>query len=249
MTSKEKTLAYRYRFRFANGVEKQFSINLNYKTLELIKPKNEIPPEWTKMKHFMCPNCPLDEKKHKYCPAAVNITSIIEEFKDSISYEMVDIFIETETRSFSKHTSLQEAINSLIGICMVSSGCPVLELLKPMVNIHLPFSTLQERKYRVLTMYLLAQYFIKKRGGKPDWDFKHLVDIFEDIRIVNKNFCDKLSEIRIKDATLNALITLDAFAFHTSFYISENMLHVLEHPFDAYFRKYERRRKRRSKKK
>lgn len=247
MTVRKKTIAYRYRFKFANGVEKQFNINLDYKTLKLIEPKDKIHPEWAQLRDFRCPNCSLDEKKYRYCPVAVNIASVVENFKDSISYEMIDVFIESETRSFSKHTTLQEAISSLIGICMTSSGCPVLELLKPMVNIHLPFSTLQERRYRVLTMYLLAQYFIRKWGGKPDWDFKYLVDIFEDIRIVNKNFCDKLSRIRVKDATLNALISLDAFAFYTSLHISENMLNVLEHSFDAYLSKHERRRKKRRK--
>lgn len=245
--AKKKTINYNYKFKFTNGVEKQFNVKLDYSSLELIKPKDKVHPEWTLLKSFRCPNCSLDEKKYRYCPVAVNIASIIEDFKDSISYEMVDVLIETETRNFLKRTSMQEAINSLIGIHMVSSGCPVLELLKPMINIHLPFSTLKERKYRVLTMYLLAQYFIKKWGGKPDWDFKHLVDIFEDVRIVNKNFCSKLTEIKIKDATINALIALDAFAFYTSLHISENMLNVLEHSFDAYLAKYERRCKKRKK--
>ncbi len=243
MKPKKEPVVYRYEFKFANGVVKEFVVKLDNETLNLIDVENKIYSEWTKLEHFRCPNCSLDKEKYEYCPVAVNLNNIIEYFKDSLSCEMVDVVIESAGRSFSKHTSIQEGLNSIIGVCMVTSGCPVLEKLKPMICVRVPFSTLWERKYRVLTMYLLAQYFIQKRGGEPDWEFKNLIDIFEDVRIVNKNFCKKLSKVTAKDAAVNALISLDSFAFYTSFHISENMLNVLEYSFDAYLDKHERRSK------
>ncbi len=233
-------IEYRYNFRFINGDEKKFLIRLDNESLDLMdddeESKDKIYPKWAKLKNFMCPNCTLNKKVHKYCPVAVSIDNIIEDFSEYFSYEMVDVVIETEARSYFKYTSLHEAINSLIGVFMVASGCPVLEKLKPMIRVHLPFSTLRERKYRVLTMYLFAQYFLYKRGETPDWDFENLVAIFKEVRIVNKNFCNKLSEIKVKDATINALISLDSFAYYTSFFITENMLSALEPSFNGYIK-------------
>lgn len=248
MSKKKKQkeiITYKYRFRFADKSEKRFIVKLDNETLNLMNKKFKRYPAWARLENFKCSICPLDSNKVKFCPVVVHLAGIIEQFRDSISYEMVDVEIKSGTRTYIKHTSLQEGINSLIGIFMVTSGCPVLEMLKPMVRIHLPFSTLKERKYRVLTMYLLSQFFINKWGGKPDWDFKELVDIFNDVRIINKNFCKKLSEISVKDATINALVSLDAFAFYTTFHIIENMLNVLEPSFYAYLSKYERRKRRR----
>ena len=118
---------------------------------------------------------------------------------------------------------------------MVTSGCPIMEKLKPMVRYHLPFATLRETQYRVMSMYLLAQYFLYKRGMEPDWDLTNLVKIYDDIRIVNKNFSQRLAHIKVEDATLNALVKLDMFAQHISFSIDRNVLDEMECLFNAYF--------------
>ena len=74
---------------------------------------------------------------------------IIHSFKDSISYEEVEVFITTKARTYMKRTTLQKGLSSLLGIYMVTSGCPTMEKLKPMVRYHLPFATEEETKYRV----------------------------------------------------------------------------------------------------
>jgi hypothetical protein len=222
MSLEKDRITYLYRFKFVDGSEKEFVVKLDSETLNIITENNSDFPEWAKLENFKCPVCSLDPKVNEYCPVAANLSNVIEGFKDSRSYETANVIVETDERNFSKHTSLQEGINSLIGIYMVRN--------------HLPFSTLEERRYRVLSMYLLAQFLLKKKGGYPDWDFKDLIDIFENVRVVNKNFCEKLSKLSDKDATINALITLDSFAFYTSFHISRDMLNVLEPSFDGYLR-------------
>ena len=67
-----------------------------------------------------------------------------------------------------------------------------------------------------MSMYLLAQYFLYRRGKTPDWELKNLVKTYDDIQIVNKSFFQRLSQIKTKDAMLNALIKLDIFAKHIS---------------------------------
>lgn len=229
-------IEFRYKFKFNNGTKKEFNIKLDRTTLNLIcKKKNEY-PKWTELIYFKCLNCPLDENQIKYCPVVINLFDIIDFFKNSISYEEVYVTIESEDRKYAKQTSLQEGLNSLVGIYMVTSGCPILEKLKPLVRVHLPFSTIEETSFRIISMYLLAQYFVKRTGGEPDWELKKLVDNYNDIRIVNKNFCNKLSDIKIEDATINALVTLDCFAFSISHVIDENKLDRMRILFDAYLK-------------
>ena len=118
---------------------------------------------------------------------------------------------------------------------MATSGCPIMKKLKPMVFSHLPFATLKETQYRVLSMYLLAQYFVYRRGGEPDWPLSKLANLYDDIQIVNKSFFRRLAHVKIKDAALNALIKLDIFAKYVSVSINRDVLDEMESLFQAYF--------------
>lgn len=227
-------ITYHYKFTFENGLEKEFNIKLDKKTLNLILTEKKAPPKWAELKYFKCPNCSLNGDQHKFCPIAVNLSELIDFFSDSISYEEVDVLIDTEERKYIKHTPLQKALSSLIGIYMVTSGCQIMEKLKPMVRYHLPFATVEETEYRVLSMYLLAQYFLYKSGKEPDWEMKNLVKIYKDIRVVNENFCKKLSDIGVEDASINALVNLDVFADFVSFSINQDELDNIELLFNAY---------------
>lgn len=228
-------ITFNYTFKFPGGLEKEFDVKLDNKTLNLIQTKKESYPEWTELKYLKCPNCPLHDDLHAFCPVAVNLVDLVDFFQAAISYEEVDLLIETKERGYIKHTTLQQAISSMIGIYMVTSGCPIMEKLKPMVRYHLPFATPGETQYRVISMYLVAQYFLYKRGKEPDWHLRNLVKIYDDIRIVNKSFFQRLAHIKIQDATLNALVKLDMFAQHVSFSIDRNVLDEMEYLFNAYF--------------
>jgi len=230
------TITFNYKFTFGSGLEKEFNLALDSKTLNLIpKTKKESYPQWTELPYCKCPNCPLHEDRHPFCPIAINLVDVVDFFRAAISYEEVDLLIEQEARGYVKHTTLQQGINSLIGIYMVTSGCPVMEKLKPMVRYHLPFATMRETQYRVMSMYLLAQYFSYRRGKQADWELKNLVKIYDDVQIVNKSFFQRLAHIKIKDATLNAVVKLDMFAKHISVLINRGALDEMECLFNAYF--------------
>jgi hypothetical protein len=235
MDSSNKIITFNYKFRFENGPEKEFNVELDEKTLNLIHTKKESYPEWTALNYLKCPNCPLREDQHERCPVAASLVDLVDFFRTAISYEDVVVLIETEARGYIKHAPLPQGINSLIGIYMVTAGCPIMEKLKPMVRYHLPFATLRETQYRVISMYLLAQYFLYKRGKEPDWDLTDLVKIYDDIRIVNKKFFLRLADLDIEDATLNALVKLDLFAQHVSISVDRDVLDEIENLFSAYF--------------
>lgn len=231
----DKAVSLQYRFIFGAGLARKIDVRLDNKTLNLIKAKMASYPEWAKLKFIRCPNCTLDEEQHAFCPIAVNLVGLVDIFRDMISYKEVDLIIQSEERRYAKRTTLQQGISSLVGIYMVTSGCPIMEKLKPMVRHHLPFATLKETQYRAVSMYLLAQYFLYRRGKKPDWDLKNLVKIYDDIQIVNKHFARRLSRIKIKDATLNALVKLDMFAKYVSVSVNRDVLDEMEGLFSAYF--------------
>ncbi len=231
----DKTITYHYRFTLGDGIEREFDIKLDNKTLNLIPTEKKVHPKWTELRYRKCPNCTLNEAQHKFCPIAANLVDLVDFFSSSISYEEVDIVIETQERKYMKRTTLQRGLSSLIGIYMVTSGCPIMEKLKPMVRYHLPFATLAETRYRVLSMYILAQYFLHRRGKRPDWELKKLAKIYEDIGIVNRNFSNRLSGIEVEDASINALVHLDAFRDSVTLLLSENMLDEIELLFKAYF--------------
>jgi hypothetical protein len=227
-------LTFRYRLRFEDGTERTLAIQLDRRTLEQQPPSRASLPDWTALSHHKCSHCPLPEAAGARCPAAVSLVEVADFFGRKLSFEEVEVTIESEARTYAKRTSLQQAVSSLIGLLMVTSGCPVMGRLKPMVRFHLPFATDEETKYRVLSMYLLAQFFIEKRGGPPDWKLQRLTRLYEDIRLVNHHFAKRLSDASHGDAPINALVILDVFADSITFSVDERMLEDLELLFASY---------------
>lgn len=231
---KEKIIRIHYEFNLKNGIQKQFSLNLVSPTLAL-ESRPKLPyPAWTVLTYHQCFNCPLYPEQHPHCPVAVNLAEVIEFFKDFLSFEQAEVRIHTETREYYTRTPLQEGLRSLIGLIMVTSGCPILNKLRPMAYTHLPFSSLEETKYRAISMYLLAQYFLYREEKKPDWEIKNLARIYEDIIKVNQDFFRRLASIGPKDASLNALASLSCFASVLSFSIKDDYLEDLKALFTVY---------------
>jgi len=134
-----ETIRFLYTFEFPDGTEKEFEVLLNAKTLELVTKKDLPKPAWTKLKYKQCEQCPLGDE-HEYCPVAVNLSALVESFKDSVSFESTNVRVQTNERIYEKKTSLQKGLSSIIGMYMVTSDCPVMDKLRPMVRFHLPFA-------------------------------------------------------------------------------------------------------------
>lgn len=227
-------LIYTYIFNLGNGKEKEFRVRLDSETLNCIQPKETVNPEWTRLEYAKCRNCPLTSSQNEFCPIAVNLVGPITFFKDSISYEKADVLVKTKERDIFAKTTIQKGLSCLIGIYMTTSGCPIMEKLKPMVYQHLPFASPEETIYRATSMYLLGQYFLNKEGKTPDWELKGLVKIYEEIRIVNQDICKRLRDAANEDASVNAVIILNVFADMLPFSI-ERGLNKLKHLFSPYF--------------
>jgi hypothetical protein len=211
---REITLAYT--FTLGSGSVRRFEVRLDYETLGMIRPGGRELPVWTELSFCKCPNCPLDEATHPRCPIAANLVDVVETFKDSLSYEEADVSVEAHGRTYVKRTSLQQGVSSLIGIFMVTSGCPILNRLRPMVDTHLPFMNADESTYRMISTYLTAQFF-RHRAGKPaDWEMKGLLRFLSECRETNAAFCQRLQVLGVRDASINAMSILNALGEITS---------------------------------
>jgi hypothetical protein len=229
----EKDFNFVYVFRFDNQNVKTFKFALEKETLRFASEKNPTPAEWTKLSHCKCENCSLDESLNKHCPIALNLSGIVYEFKNLFSYEKVTVSVITEPRTYSKDTTVQEGLSSMLGIVMATSGCPVMEHFKPMARFHLPFGTLEETTYRMISSYLVAQYLLMKNKMNADWNLDSLSKIYAEVGKVNRGFAQRLRDAAKKDADVNALVNLDCFATMVPIVADESLKEI-----SAYFSAY-----------
>ena len=227
----DKPITYTYTFIFPDGEKKSITTALDRKALAFTLPERSSYPEWTALSHGKCSNCPLSDADSPRCPAAVSLVEIVETFGSSISHDEVVTRVETEDRVYEHKGPIQKAISGLIGLRMATSGCPILRKLRPMTRHHLPFSSLYETRFRIMSMYLLAQYMRAKRGETPDWLMKDLAQSYKDIQTVNQDFTRRLLPAAKGDASVNAIVILNAFADAIEFSISGEMLGELEQVF------------------
>ncbi len=120
--------------------------------------------------------------------------------------------VAVEERIYAKDTTVQQGLTPLLGILMTTSGCPVMEQLKPMVRFHLPFASLTETIFRMSTMFLMAQFLRALEGKSAVWSLDGLTKVYTEVGKVNRDFALRLRVAAKKDANVNALVNLDCFA-------------------------------------
>ncbi len=224
-----------YRFFLSNGECLQFDLELSTPGLTLANHRQDDLPAWTALDHEKCPHCPLNAASSPRCPLAANLVEVVDTFKDGVATDEVEIVIRTHNRSYGHRAPLAQGLSSMIGLIMVTSGCPYLDRLRPMAHTHLPFASKQETIARAISTYLLAQFFVNRRGGQPDWQLRNLVRIYDDINVVNEHISRRLSQVTTRDASLNALTKLDCFASITAISVESDSLEEIEEMFTAYF--------------
>ena len=216
-------LFFQYIFSFEDGQEHLFSANLDPETLMYIPQRPLHGDDWTRLEQNQCENCSLDAKSHPDCLVALTIKDLITAFADTFSYKTAEITVHTNERSYFKKTTMQKGIASLMGILMVSSGCPVMAKLRPMVRFHLPFASILETTFRTTSTYLLGQFFRKDTEKPPDFSFEGLLETYKDVNRVNQTIAKRIRSIAAEDATENALIILDILALDVALSIEDKI--------------------------
>ena len=219
----EKPIDIRYHFITEDDHHFDYTLQLDPVTLAHRNPPPAFPPEWAKMIDGKCSPCTLDHGFAPYCPAALSIVEVVESCGDLLSYTEVDVTVEVGGRTISKHTTVQKAISSLLGVHIATSGCPSMTLFKPMARFHQPFATQEETLFRVASSYMLAQYYIHKDGQEHDMNFDGLFEAYEKVHEVNMHLAEMMRDVSNGDANINALVLLDVFAVTFPFALQDKL--------------------------
>lgn len=192
----------RYSFKLAKTRKVVFDVA----TQPLELNQDEAHPEWAKLGFEQCACCPLKDKNCQYCPAATRMNEVMEAFAGDDSTESVEVTVKTAERSYFEECDLQVGINSLLGLMLATSGCPVLKPLGAMASFHIPFCTTRETLHRTVGSYLIKQYFKQLEGEEPDWEMKELKELYDKLEGLNRDFSKRIQKSSCSDAVSNAVI-------------------------------------------
>jgi len=173
-------------------------------------------PKWVGLEERKCTHCPLNTKDTPYCPVAIAISGVLDFTRGLPAHQDVDIEVLENERTTKMQSTLQDALSSLLGLVIATSGCPYTEYFKPMARFHLPLATYEETVYRAASMYLMSQYYVMKKGERPDFELNGLKKIYNNLHIINQHMASRLkkevSHRDTSDATFNAMVILDSYA-------------------------------------
>ena len=219
----DQALDISYRFIFPNGREELIEVKIDKQSMESLPETSGTPPDWCRLDFHQCPNCPLRTPDLIYCPLATRLVKLTAACQNVLSYDEVKMEVTTPERMVTKNTTAQRGVSSLMGLVMATSGCPHMSFLKPMARYHLPFATQEETIFRVVSTYLLEQYFRHKQSLDTDLELEHLKQIYSEIRIINMAMTSRLRSIGIQDSALNAVVLLDIFAKMLPYSIEDSL--------------------------
>jgi hypothetical protein len=231
----EEHTRFNYKFELSNGEEIRFELDLDEDLSIVNYPAESLPP-WVRLGYQQCPNCPLNPEETPQCPVAVNLVPVFEKFRNIVSHQQATITIDTDDRTYKRTDDVQRGLSSLMGVLMASSGCPILDKLRPMVRTHLPFSSLRETIYRAVSMYILAQHFRERKNLEAEYSLDGLKKIYDEITQVNYALSGRVRSYYSSDANINALIILNCMAEYTTITLEDDLLDEIERLFSAYYR-------------
>ena len=203
-----EALTITYRFDLPDGSAKTLEFAFDAVDFKMLKAPPDPPPFWTELAFSRCANCPLDEKLNPHCPAALQIASTLEPLNALVSFDSVGVTVTQAERTAYAQTSAQQAMSSVIGLVMATSGCPWTDHLRPMARFHLPFASEAETVYRSIGMFLLARAIA---GSDESQGFAALEALYENLHVVNRDMSRRLGAAARTDPARNAMALLDAY--------------------------------------
>lgn len=212
--------AFSYVFKFADG--RELKLDLRFDADMRLEQRAE--EAWTSLEFHRCANCPLPSDAG-HCPFAAGLAPFLGGFDGLDSFARVQVMVRSAQRVVVAERAVQHGLASLIGLIGATSGCPRLEFFRPMARFHLPFSSEEETLVRAFSMHLLEDLI---NGRPPTLD--DLVADYEGAALVNRSMADRVRAAFQRDAVVNALVTLDAYAQAVP-YVIEDRLEELAHIF------------------
>ena len=203
-----RPLRIRYRFDLPDGSQKRLDLTFNAADFRLANAAPADPPFWTELKFCQCANCPLNTAEHPHCPAALHMAPAVESLKALVSFDTVGVTVIQAERTIHAEISAQQAMSSVLGLVMATSGCPWTDRLRPMARFHLPFASEAETVYRSVCMFLLARELVGAGGASG---FAALEKLYENLHVVNRDMSRRLGAATRTDPARNAIALLDSY--------------------------------------
>jgi hypothetical protein len=194
-------------YRITLDDEHAFNYKVQIERDVLVTDRGGMAADWVRLEYHKCTNCPLNSSEHATCPAAVDLKTVVEDFKGLPAFRKAWCHVRTEEREYSKLVNLEVALRSLLGVIMATSGCPVLNRLKPMARSHLPFASDSEFVLRTVSMYVLRELFKHREGRAADWDLTALTQDFSQLQLVNQALWHRIHDVCAGDTNLKAFLS------------------------------------------
>jgi hypothetical protein len=201
-------LQIRYSFDLPDGSKKQVDLHFAAADFRLTNAGPANPPFWTELKFSQCANCPLSSAEHTHCPAALHMAPAVESLKELVSFDAVGVTVTQAERTVQAQSTAQQALSSVLGLIMATSGCPWTDRLRPMARFHLPFASEAETVYRSVCMFLLARELL---GSGAAQGFAPLQALYENLHVVNRDMSRRLGAATRTDPARNAMALLDTY--------------------------------------
>lgn len=223
-------LRIRYGFDLPDGSKKQIDLSFDPVNFRLTNDVPAQPPFWTELKFSQCANCPLNADQHPHCPSALHMAPAVESLKELVSFDAVNVTVTQVERTVHAETTAQQALSSVLGLIMATSGCPWTDRLRPMARFHLPFASELETVFRSVCMFLLAR---ELAGAGGTHGFAPLKELYDNLHVVNRDMSRRLGAATRTDPARNAMALLDSYTTLLPAAL-ESSLQDLEPLFDAW---------------
>src|SRR5574344_2839750 len=99
-------------YRITLDDEHAFNYKVQIERGVLATDRGSAASDWTRLDYHKCTNCPLKSSEHASCPAAVDLQSVVEDFKGLPAFRKAWTHVRTDEREYSKLVNLEVAMRS-----------------------------------------------------------------------------------------------------------------------------------------
>jgi len=223
MPDPNQNSALTYRVKINQGQYLEYVFTENEDGIKLVKPENQVTQKWMALEHNQCENCPLNSKSHPLCPIAENLSVLLSDWQNIISFDETTLEVNTKQRTIIATTTAQKVLSSLLGLIIATSDCPHTQFFRPMAQFHLPLASPEETSFRAISTHLITQFFRQQNGQKVNFDLQGLTDVYNNMHTVNICLKKRIESAVENDAALNAVVLLDIFAITLPNYLDDEL--------------------------
>lgn len=206
----EPSYSIGYRLELDDGRVIEYSLEISENTLLSQVDISQPPPEWARLENGQCDKCQYGGGE--YCPIAVRLAEPLKLFNGLSSHMRCLTTVTTRERNYVKRCDVQDALRSLFGLLMATSGCPAMRPFRYMARHHLPFASIEETVARITATYLIHQMFHQQGSNIITFDVWDIEALYQTMQSLNEGMIRRLKQAVDGDSALNAIVILNAYS-------------------------------------